>query len=76
MVSDVTEIKVKKNKFYLRVILDLFSRKVIAYKLACQNNLQLIINTFKDAYEQRNRPQNLSFHSDKGTNYTAFEFRD
>lgn len=54
----------------------MFSRKVIAYRLACQNNLQLIINTFKDAYEQRNRPQNLSFHSDQGTNYTAFEFRD
>lgn len=75
-VSDVTEVKVKKNKFYLCVILDLFSRKVIAYRLACQNNLQLIINTFKDAYEKRNRPQNLFFHSDQGTNYTAFEFRD
>lgn len=75
-VGDVTEVRVKRNKFYLCVILDLFSRKVIAYRLSSQNNTQLTINTFKDAYECRNRPRELSFHSDQGANYTAFEFRD
>ncbi len=75
-VSDVTEIKVGRNKFYLCVILDLFSRKVIAYRLSSQNNTALTINTFKDAYENRDRPTNLSFHSDQGSNYTAFEFKD
>lgn len=75
-VSDVTEVKVGKNKFYLCVILDLFSRKVIAYRLSSQNNTQLTINTFKDAFENRNRPKELSFHSDQGSNYTAYEFRD
>lgn len=75
-VSDVTEVKVGRNKFYLCVILDLFSRKVIAYRLSTQNNTQLTINTFKDAYECRNRPVGLSFHSDQGTNYTSIEFRE
>lgn len=75
-VSDVTEVRVGRNKFYLCVILDLFSRKVIAYRLACQNNTNLTINTFKDAYEHRNQPRNLSFHSDQGSNYTAYQFRD
>jgi len=75
-VSDVTEVKVGRSKFYLCVILDLFSRKVIAYRLSSQNNTQLTINTFKDAFESRNRPCDLSFHSDQGTNYTAFEFKD
>lgn len=75
-VSDVTEVKVGLTKFYLCVILDLFSRKVIAYRLSSQNNTNLTINTFKDAFEDRNRPAELSFHSDQGTNYTAVGFRD
>lgn len=75
-VSDVTELRVKRNKFYLCVILDLFSRKVVAHRLSVKNNTQLTINTFKDAFEYRNRPKNLSFHSDQGSNYTAYEFRD
>ena len=75
-VSDVTEIKIDSNKFYLCVILDLFSRKVIAYRLSMQNNTNLTINTFKDAFEERGRPEDLSFHSDQGSNYTAYEFRD
>lgn len=75
-VGDVTELRVGKNKFYLCVILDLFSRKVIAYRLSSQNNTYLTINTFKDAYENRGRPKSLSFHSDQGSNYTAYEFRE
>lgn len=75
-VSDVTEVRIGKNKFYLCVVLDLFSRKVIAYRLASQNNINLTVNTFKDAYESRDRPNNLSFHSDQGSNYTAYQFRD
>lgn len=75
-VSDVTEIRVSRNRFYLCVVLDLFSRKVVAYRVSSQNNTQLTINTFKDAFESRNRPNGLSFHSDQGANYTSFEFRD
>ena len=75
-VSDVTELKISRNKFCLCVILDLFSRKVVAYRLLTQNNTSLTINTFKAAYENRNRPAGLSFHSDQGANYTAYEFKD
>lgn len=75
-VSDITELKIRSNKFYLCVILDLFSRKVVAYRLSSQNNTYLTINTFKDAYESRNRPAALSFHSAQSANYTAHEFRD
>lgn len=74
--SDVTELKVGLNKFYLCVIIDLFSRKIIAYRISCHNNTKLTINTFKDAFENRGRPNELSFHSDQGSNYTSNDFRD
>lgn len=64
-VEDITAIFIKNNKFYLCVILNLFSRKVIAYRLSSQNNNNLSINTFKDAFEIRNRPTDLCFHSDQ-----------
>ena len=56
--------------------MDLFSRKIIGYRLSSQNNNKLTINTFKDAFELRNRPKGLTFHSDQGSNYTSNEFAD
>ena len=47
-VGDVTTIFIKNNKFYLCVIIDLFSRKVVAYRLSAQNNSNLTVNTFKE----------------------------
>ena len=55
--------------------MELFSRKIIAYRVSTQNNISLTVNTFKDAYESRGRPRGLTFHSDQGTNYTAEEYR-
>lgn len=75
-VSDITMIRVASAKFYLCVIIDLFSRKVIAYRLSSQENSSLAVNTFKDAFEMRGRPVGLSFHSDQGLQYTNQEFRD
>lgn len=75
-VGDVTTIFIKNNKFYLCVIIDLFSRKVVAYRLSAQNNSNLTVNTFKDAFEERNRPVGLCFHSDQGANYISCEYRN
>ena len=33
------------------------------------------MTTFKKAYTKRNAPLGLMFHSDRGTQYTAFAFR-
>lgn len=74
-VSDFTEIKILGVKFTLCVILDLFSRKVIAWRIAPKKGKYLIINTFKDAYVSRGEPKGLMFHSDQGAEFTSFEFK-
>ena len=74
-VSDVTHLKTKGRRYYLCVILDLFSRKVVAYKITTHNSTQLITSTFKMAYKTRNPEENLIFHSDQGSQYTARAFR-
>lgn len=75
-VGDVTEVKIWSAKFYICTVMDLFSRKVIAHRLSSQNNNKLTVNTFKDAFESRNRPKGLTFHSDQGSNYTSSEYTD
>ncbi len=68
-------VKIHDNKYYICVILDLFSRMVVGWMVSTQNNDNLTVNTFKQAYESRNRPTSLSFHSDQGKNYTSNKYR-
>lgn len=75
-VGDITQIKTGRLNFYLCVIIDLFSRKVIAHRLSGQCTNNLVINTFNDAYEIRGQPKGLSFHSDRGGQYISHEYQE
>lgn len=74
-VSDVSCFKLGDHYFYVCVIIDLFSRKVIAYKISKRNSTQLITATFKMAYEERQPSSGLIFHSDRGAQYTSHRFQ-
>lgn len=73
-VGDVTCIIINKNKYYLCVVMELFSRKILAYEMSIRNNSALTVNTFKKAFEVRSFPQGLTFHSDQGANYTSDQY--
>ena len=55
--------------------MDLYSRKVISWHISANADANLVITVFQKAYEKRNSPYGLMFHSDRGTQYTAFAFR-
>lgn len=74
-VSDVTEFKLDNKKYYICVILDLYARKVIAYRISPKHSTQLITGTFKLAYATRHANEGLVFHSDRGAQYTSHSFR-
>lgn len=74
-VSDVTCFKINKKYLYVCAILDLFSRKVVAYRVSPKNSTYLITSTFRQAFQRRNTPQSLTFHSDQGAQYTSKAFR-
>ena len=73
--SDFTYIKVNGVWFYLCIIMDLFSRKIISWNISNKADPNLIVSTFNDAYNKRNCPTGLMFHSDRGTQYSAALFR-
>lgn len=74
-VSDITYIKVNGKWYYLCIVMDLFSRNVIAWHISAKPDVDLVISTFNKAYQKRNAPSGLMFHSDRGSQYTAFAFR-
>ena len=69
-VGDVTQFLYNERKYFICVILDLFARKVVGYRISNSNSTQLTKGTFKSAYESR-KPTALLFHSDQGCNYTS-----
>lgn len=70
-VSDITYYKLNDKWFYVCAIIDLFSRKVIAYKISKNNSTQLTKSTVKIAIESRHPNKGLIFHNDHGANYTS-----
>ena len=54
---------------------DLFSRKVIAYKLSNKIDMQLAIDTVNLAVVSRGKSNGIIFHTDRGCQFTAKKFR-
>lgn len=73
-VSDVTYYKLHNMTFYICVIIDLFARKVVGYRISNKNSTQLTTGTFKEAFLCREPKEALLFHSDRGSNYVAKTF--
>ena len=75
-VCDFTYIRVANRYLYLCAILDLFSRKVIAYKVSQHIDTALAINTLEAAMSSRGNPSGVIFHTDRGSQFTSHDFRE
>ena len=77
--TDVTEfhyyIGVEKHKVYLSAILDLYDRRIVAYRIGDSNNNPLVFDTFDDAVKE-NPDAHPLFHSDRGYQYTNRTFHE
>lgn len=73
-VSDVTYYTYNRTRYYICVIIDLFARKVVAWKISKINSTQLTKKTFMQAYSSREITDSLLFHSDQGGNFVSKTF--
>lgn len=75
--TDVTEFKyyigTDVHKVYLSAILDLYDRRIVAYKISDHNDNPLVMNTFDEAVALEPDAHPL-FHSDRGFQYTGKQF--
>lgn len=56
------------------MILDIYSRKIVGYQVSQNPSTNLVTATFKKAFKDRDRPEGLTFHSDRGKQYTSKTF--
>lgn len=53
----------------------IFSQSHLLEHIRQAPDVDLVMTAFKKAYDRRNSPSGLMFHSDRGSQYTAFSFR-
>jgi len=75
--TDVTEFKyyigIEVHKVCLSAILDLYDRRIVAFRTGDHNDNPLVMNTFDDAVALEPDARPL-FHSDRGFQYTSKQF--
>ena len=74
-VADISYLRTGEGFLYLAVVVDAFSRRVVGWAMADHLRTELILDAVGMALQQRKpiRDQ-LIHHSDRGTQYTSFEF--
>jgi putative transposase len=73
--SDISYLICTNGTLYLAVILDLFRRKVISYRLDTNMRAELVLQPMKEAIRKRKLKKGLLFHSDRGIQYACNEFQ-
>ena len=74
--TDITYLIFNNKRCYLSTIIDLYDRKVVAYKISKSNNNSLVMDTLNEAITKRKDVRGLIIHSDQGFQYTSFEYKE
>lgn len=74
-VGDITYIRTNEGWLYLATVIDLFSRKIIGYKMSNRMTKDLVISALSMALKARNYPTGVIVHSDRGSQYASNEYK-
>ena len=70
-VTDISYIKTGQGTLYLSVIRDLYDNSIVAYKTGTEQNINLVLNTIREAKKKEKVTAELQLHSDQGFQYTS-----
>ena len=74
-VADITYIWTREGWLYLAVVLDLYSRMVVGWKLGERMTRGLVVEALQMAVARRKPSAVLVHHSDRGSQYASMGFR-
>jgi len=74
-VSDITYLRTGEGWVYLASVMDLFSRKIVGWAAGDRITKELALQALNMACENRNPPEGLIHHSDRGSQYASIEYR-
>jgi len=73
--GDITYLKTGEGWMYLAIVMDLFSRRIVGWAISKRMTTDLICKAMIMAYNLRQPPKGLVFHSDRGSQYTSKRYR-
>lgn len=73
--GDITYIRTDQGWLYLATVMDLYSRRIIGWSLSENMTRKLVIDAFNNAYNEREKPLGVIFHSDRGSQYASDDFK-
>jgi transposase InsO family protein len=74
--GDITYLPVGHGWRFLAIVLDQYSRRVLAWRLGRRRDAKLTTQVLSAAVRRRHPRRGLIFHSDRGSEYSAATFRD
>lgn len=74
--SDITYIWTSEGWIYLAVVLDIFSRQIIGWKISNSLNKEIVSEVIIKSVQSRRPSSGLVFHSDRGVQYASNEVRN
>lgn len=74
-VSDITYVRTGQGWLYLAAVLDLFSRRIVGWAMASRLTQEITLRALRMALQRRRPLPGLIHHSDRGTQYTSFEYQ-
>ena len=74
-VSDITYIPSQQGTFYLSLITDAFSRKIVGYNLSPDLRTEGVLQALKMAIKSRKTSLPLLHHSDRGVQYCSMPYQ-
>ena len=74
-VADITYLETREGWLYLAGVLDLHSRKLVGWTLSEWIDTPLVLGALRMALTHRQPPPGLLFHTDRGVQYAAADFR-
>ena len=73
--GNITYLKTGEGWVYLAIIMDLYSRRIVGWAIDKRMTTTLISRAMMKAYNLRQPPKGLVFHSDRGSQYTSQRYR-
>jgi len=73
--GDVTYLWFQKKWYYLAVVMDIYSRKIIGWSLESYRRKELTMQALEHALQNRQLEPRMLFHSDRGVEYAAKDYR-
>ena len=73
--SDITYIPTDEGWLYLAGVMDGFSKRLVGYAMQDKMKTDLVIQALRSAVSRRKPAKDLIHHSDKGAQYTSYDYQ-